>query len=147
MPADRKMTRAELESELESEPEPVVPEPVPLVVIHAELEPWLTKSEAAAYTRHSIAALDRAVHAGELRAGGTVGLRLFRRAWLDAWLGGVLVLLAVLAALCVLACVVDEVGDVIPCPCPTLPSATHRGDNERGERGREDERRSVATTS
>lgn len=59
---------------------------------------WLTKVEACAYAHVSAATLDRAVKNGNLRVGGTRGLRLFRRSWLDAWLTAVIaVLLALLA--------------------------------------------------
>jgi excisionase family DNA binding protein len=62
---------------------------------------WLTKTEAAVYTRVSVDTLERAVRRGELQAGGTPGRRLFRRAWLDAWLGAVVIML-VLALACAL---------------------------------------------
>jgi excisionase family DNA binding protein len=61
---------------------------------------WLTKTEAAVYTRVSVATLDRAVRRGELHAGGTPGRRLFRRAWLDAWLSATIIVLVVLASAC-----------------------------------------------
>ena len=55
-----------------------------------EARVWLTRAEAAAYARCSLATIDRAVRRGELRSviiGGDHGrLRRFRREWLDAWL-------------------------------------------------------------
>jgi excisionase family DNA binding protein len=53
---------------------------------------WLTRAEAAAYARCSLATIDRAVRLRELRSvvlGGDHGrLRRFRREWLDEWLAG-----------------------------------------------------------
>ena len=50
--------------------------------------PWLTLAEAAAYARVHPATIERATGRGELRVGGTIGKRLFRREWLDEWLAG-----------------------------------------------------------
>jgi excisionase family DNA binding protein len=47
---------------------------------------WLTKQEAATYARVSVSTIERAIRAGELRAGGTPGRVLIRREWIDEWL-------------------------------------------------------------
>jgi len=78
----------------------------PASAVHAELGPddLLTTAEAVAYSRHSVASLERAVRDNELRVGGTPHRRLYRRAWLDSWLGLALVLVALLALLAALEC-------------------------------------------
>jgi len=97
---------------------------------------WLTKAEAAAYAKVSASTLERAVHAGELTAGGTHGRRRFRREWLDAWLIGLGTLIALLVALCVLACA-DVIELEVSHHRGTPTSVTHHRDNERaGQRER-----------
>jgi excisionase family DNA binding protein len=101
---------------------------------------WLTKAEAADYARCSTATIERAVHDRKLRTGGTGGLRLFRREWLDAWLGLVVVVLVTLAAL--------WAADIFDAPI-RLPSMAHRTHHlaahhrvgERREHGHEDEQK------
>jgi len=47
---------------------------------------YLTRHEAAARARVSVDTIDRAVAAGELRAGGTANRTRIKPEWVDEWL-------------------------------------------------------------
>lgn len=69
---------------------------------------WVDMAGAVAYSGMSESTIERAVDAGALPRGGTVGKRMFHTAWLDEWLaGGTLAVLLVLALL----------GLAIACAC------------------------------
>jgi excisionase family DNA binding protein len=48
--------------------------------------PWLTRAEAARRARVGVRTVDRAIRAGDLRAGGTGRLVRIHVDWVDAWL-------------------------------------------------------------
>ena len=114
---------AEAELELLERASTPLDRPAPTAAPSPLIGEWLTKTEAAVYTKYSASTLERAVHAGELEAGGTPGRRRFRREWLDAWLIGLGALVALVVMLGALA-----VADAIPVRVPVLEPETYRED-------------------